>query len=45
MLTPSIFKRGIIWIVFFVISMFVIPFFTEEDAKAPVPAAPQVQTK
>lgn len=45
MFTPCIFKRGIIWVVFFVISMFVIPFFAEEDAKSPVPAAPQVQTK
>jgi hypothetical protein len=45
MLTPCIYKRGIIWIVFFIISMVVIPFFAEEDAKPPGPAATQLQQK
>ncbi|MED1858059.1 hypothetical protein [Brevibacillus reuszeri] len=37
MLTPCIFKRGIIWIVFFVISLVIMPFFAEDN---PTPQAP-----
>ncbi|MFD2370436.1 hypothetical protein ACFSO0_10890 [Brevibacillus sp. GCM10020057] len=37
MLTPSVFKRGIVWILFFVISLVIIPFFSD-DSPTPPPA-------
>ncbi|MGG4496230.1 hypothetical protein [Brevibacillus reuszeri] len=45
MLTPCIFKRGIIWIVFFVISLVIMPFFEEDNPtpKAPVTSEVKVQ--
>ena len=45
MLTPCIFKRGIIWILFFVLSLVIIPFFSEEDPTPGAPAAPQTQVQ
>ncbi|MBY0050694.1 MULTISPECIES: hypothetical protein [Brevibacillus] len=39
MLTPCIFKRGIVWILFFVLSLVIIPFFSEEgQVPPPTPA-------
>ena len=43
MLTPSVFKRGLIWILFFIVSLVIIPFFTEDEPAPNAPAAPQVQ--
>jgi len=37
MMTPSVFKRGLIWILFFIVSLVIIPFFTEEE---PAPGTP-----
>jgi hypothetical protein len=31
MLTPCVFKRGFIWLLFFVLSLFVVPFFAEDN--------------
>jgi hypothetical protein len=39
MMTPSVFKRGLIWILFFIVSLVVIPFFYEESPTPP--ATPQ----
>ncbi|GEB32586.1 MULTISPECIES: hypothetical protein [Brevibacillus] len=41
MLTPCIFKRGLVWILFFVLSLVVIPFFSDEGQTPPAnpPAA------
>ncbi|MED1955294.1 hypothetical protein P4V52_00910 [Brevibacillus formosus] len=39
MLTPCIFRRGIAWILFFVLSLVIIPFFSDDD-QAPKPPAP-----
>ncbi|QQE75161.1 hypothetical protein KDJ56_04305 [Brevibacillus composti] len=38
MLTPCIFKRGVIWILFFVLSMILLPFFGDEAPPKPAPA-------
>jgi hypothetical protein len=35
MLTPCVYKRGIIWLLFFVLSFFVVPFFTEGAPSSP----------
>lgn len=45
MLTPSVFKRGLIWILFFVISLVIVPFFSDDTPTPTAPAAPQVQQK
>lgn len=45
MLTPCIFKRGIIWILFFVLSLVIIPFFSEEGPAPGGPATPQTQVQ
>ncbi|WP_212132900.1 hypothetical protein [Brevibacillus sp. NL20B1] len=45
MLTPSVFKRGIIWILFFLLSLVVAPFFTDDSNPAPAPAAPQATVR
>ncbi|WP_400162619.1 hypothetical protein ACAF76_003240 [Brevibacillus sp. TJ4] len=39
MMTPSVFKRGLIWILFFIVSLVVVPFFSD-DSPTP-PAVPQ----
>ncbi|NQF15108.1 hypothetical protein HPY31_14415 [Brevibacillus sp. HB1.3] len=43
MLTPCIFRRGIAWILFFVLSLVIIPFFSD-DGQAPKPSAPAPAT-
>jgi hypothetical protein len=42
MLTPSVFKRGLVWILFFVISLVLIPFFSDDSPTPPAPAATKV---
>ncbi|MED4908451.1 hypothetical protein P9761_09525 [Brevibacillus centrosporus] len=42
MLTPSVFKRGLVWILFFVISLVLIPFFSDDSPPPPAPAATKV---
>ncbi len=41
MLTPCIYKRGIIWLLFFVLSFFIVPFFTEDE---PAPQRPTTES-
>ncbi|HZG18200.1 MAG TPA: hypothetical protein VE710_24800 [Candidatus Bathyarchaeia archaeon] len=31
MLTPCFYKRGLIWLLFFVVSLVVVPFFTDSE--------------
>ena len=45
MLTPCIFKRGIIWILFFVLSLIIIPFFAEDGPTPQAPITPQVKVQ
>ncbi|MGG1660603.1 hypothetical protein [Brevibacillus sp. NRS-1366] len=45
MLTPCIYKRGIIWILFFVLSLVIIPFFSEDGPTPGAPKAPQVKVQ
>ncbi|MEC2131740.1 hypothetical protein P9G84_22700 [Brevibacillus centrosporus] len=42
MLTPSVFKRGLVWILFFVISLVLIPFFSDDSPTPPAPAGTKV---
>jgi len=44
-LTPCIFKRGLIWILFFIVSFILAPFFSDEEDKPPTPPTQQVQTR
>ncbi|MED1744396.1 MULTISPECIES: hypothetical protein [Brevibacillus] len=37
MMTPCVFKRGMIWILFFIISLIVIPFFSDDTPSTPAP--------
>ncbi|MFY0543983.1 hypothetical protein [Brevibacillus sp. H7] len=45
MLTPCIYKRGIIWLLFFVLSFLIVPFFTEEGPAPQSPATNNVSSK
>lgn len=45
MLTPSVFKRGLVWILFFLISLVLIPFFSDDTEAPPAPVANRATSK
>jgi hypothetical protein len=45
MLTPCIYKRAIIWLLFFVLSFIIVPFFGEDEPAPQQPMTNRVQSK